>query len=253
MNTEETSESINADLLKAVMGEIFRGRSFHLEQAVLTPQQAFDTKGFLPLFAARAHKRFATLHGEGIKVSRCISCGLDRPIENVCDQTCPLKRGERVLRFPFTFELMAPPEALLGATVRMAPHRNSLYLALFFIQDVAMEMLQMAQSPRMISVAPLLQDLVSELEPIVSQIQPAQAAPVPSGVEPLGEPEPATTPPVNETSIREAVAQTGPDSSIPHTDGEPAPELDFSELGLPNFDEVDPLQALDLLEQTPNR
>lgn len=178
----------NALLLRAALADIFRGRSFCIEGAVLTPQQAFDPKGFLPLFVARAARRFKGLYGEGIKLSRCIACGLERPLETCDGSSCPLKRGERRLRFPFRFLLLQQPDILLGTIVEMAPHRNGLFVAMFLIQDVAMEMLQQSADKRMISVAPLLPDLVAEISPLVVALREQESVPATTATPSFPEP-----------------------------------------------------------------
>lgn len=204
--TPESATRVRSELiLRDVLSEIFQGRSFQHEGAVLSPQRAFSGDGFLPLFAARAAKRFRTLHGNGIRLNRCLSCGLDRPQESGCGEPCPLKQGIRVLGFPFNFELS--PDGLLGVKVTFTPYRPALMVALFMIQDVAIEVLQLSKNPRMIPVTTLFNDLAAEIAPL---FQPAPEVVAPQ-------------PPVAERRI--AAAQTSgtlPLDPVPPRDETPA-------------------------------
>lgn len=246
--TPESEPAAKLELiLRDVLSEIFQGRSFHHDGAILSPQRAFAGDGFLPLFAARAAKRFKTLHGSGIKLNRCLSCGLDRPQESGCNQPCPMKQGIRVLNFPFSFALSS--DGLLGTTVKLSPYRPALMVALFMIQDVAIEVLQMSKDPRMIAVTSLINDLALEISPLIQAAQQQISAPpnpepeVPQAARLLPQPSATKPPPIPTASGPKAPSPAPSVPAQPPPRPEPKPErsdLDFN-LSLEPETGLDPL------------
>ncbi len=157
------------------MAHLYSGRRFSVQEEAVSAAQAFSDQGFLPLFAARATRRFRIVHPEGVGLERCLRCGAAAsPVKRVCHSPCPLKTGEHRITKLFGIDLRSGEVGshLLPVRLQLAPYRAQLFLAMIFVMDAAQDAVLKSPNPRLIALDDMVEDLAHMLEPQLQSDSP---------------------------------------------------------------------------------